>query len=132
MAIDLKKAAIAASTAACVWLISFSCCEQRIWLGVAGAQAGEGASRPPSVVGVRRNYHRRPVYGHGLFEDAVAATTSPWIYDDYYCYGRPYGARGYPPGRRYYRSYSGGYCVRASSVTGLYARPTLFPRYYID
>jgi hypothetical protein len=131
MAIGLKKAAIAASTAACVGLMSFSCCEQRISLGVAGAQAREGASRPPSVVGARK-YHRRSVYRHGLFEDAVAATTSPWIYDDYYCYGGPYRGSGYPPGRHYFRSYSGGYCVRGSSITGLYARPTLFPRYYVD
>ena len=69
---------------------------------------------------MRRQYR----HGYGLFAAAVAATTSPWNYDDYYCYGVPY------TGGYYYRSYPGGYCVSRSYVTAFYGRPTLFPRYY--
>src|ERR1700730_5475734 len=118
MKVALKRTAIATSTVACVALLSFSWSEQRgVSLGVESAQ---GADR--STVGVARRQYRRS--GNELFAAAVAATTSPWNYDDYYCYGCPY-AGGY-----YYRRYPGGYCVSRSYVTGLYGRPTLFPRFY--
>ena len=113
----LRNVAIAASTVACAALLSFGWSEQRgVSLGVESAQ---GADR--STAGVVRRQYR---HGYGLFAAAVAATTSPWNYDDYYCYGVPY------TGAYYYRSYPGGYCVSRSYVTGLYGRPTLFPRYY--
>ena len=104
--------------------------EQRgVSLGVESAQARTGRpSSPISVAGVARRQYRRS--GYGLFAAAVAATTSPWNYEDYFCYGAPYAGRGYPPGG-YYRSYPGGYCLSRSDVTGLYGRPTLFPRYYV-
>ena len=124
MKVALKRTAIATSTAACVALLSFSWSEQRgVSLGVESAQ---GADR--STVGVARRQYRRS--GNELFAAAVAATTSPWNYDDYYCYGDPYAGRGYPPGSYYYGSYAGGYCVSRSYVTGLIGQPTLFPRYY--
>jgi hypothetical protein len=127
----LIRTAIATSTVACVALLSFSWSEQRgVSLGVESAQAGTNrSSTPPSVAGVARRQYRRPDRGYGLWADAVASTTSPWNYDDYYCYGDPYAGRGYPPGY-YYRSYPGGYCVSSGYVTGLYTKPTLFPRYY--
>ena len=132
MKVALKRTAIATSTVACVALLSFSWSEQRgVSLGVESAQARTGRpSTPISVAGVARRQYRRSVYGHGLFAAAVAATTSPWNYEDYFCYGAPYAGRGYPPGG-YYRSYPGGYCLSRSDVTGLYGRPTLFPRYYV-
>ena len=126
----LKRTAIATSTVACVTLFSFGWSEQGgISLEVGGsAQAGTNRqSTAPSVAGGVRRQHRRS--GYGLWVAAVAATTTPRHYDDYYCYGDPYAGRGYPPGY-YYRSYPGGYCVSSSELTGLYARPTLFPRYY--
>jgi hypothetical protein len=99
-----------------------------------GIENAQGADRstlvPPSIAGVARRPYRRPPYGHGVFDAAVAATTSPWNYDDYFCYGNPYDGGGYPPGSHYYGTYPGGYCVSRSYVTGLYGRPTLFPRYY--
>jgi hypothetical protein len=117
MKVALKRTAIATSTVACVALLSFSWSEQRgVSLGVESAQ---GADR--STVGVARRQYRR---GYGVFAAAVAATTSPWNYDDYYCYGIPY------TGGYYYRSYPGGYCLNRSDVTGFYTQPTLFPRYY--
>jgi hypothetical protein len=104
----LRNVAIAASTVACAALLSFGWSEQRgISLGIESAQ---GADR--STAGVVRRQYR---HGYGLFAAAVAATTSPWNYDDYYCYGVPY---------------TGGYCVSRSYVTAFYGRPTLFPRYY--
>jgi hypothetical protein len=133
MKVALKRTAIATSTVACVALLSFSWSEQRgVSLGVASAQARiNRPSTPLSVAGVARRQYRRSVYGHGLFAAAVAATTSSWNYDDYVCYADPYAGRGYPPGSGYYyNSYPGGYCVSSSDVTGLYAQPTLFPRYY--
>jgi hypothetical protein len=132
MKVALKRTAIAASTVACVALLSFSWSEQRgVSLGVESAQGADRSTvAPRSVAGVARRQYRRSVYGHGLFAAAVAATTSPWNYDDYYCYGDPYAGRGYPPGSYYYGSYPGGYCVSRGYATGLYAQPTLFPRYY--
>lgn len=116
--VALKRTGIATSTVACVTLLSFSWSEQRgISLGVESAQAADR-----SAVAVARRQHRRS--GDELLAAAVAATTSPWNYDDYYCYGVPY------TGGHYYHGYAGGYCVSGSYVTGLYGRPTLFPRYY--
>jgi hypothetical protein len=126
MEMALKRMAAAASTIACVALLSFSWSEQRgLSLGVGEAQARVGRpSAPLGVGGIARRQYRRS--GSALLAEAVAATTSPWNYDDYYCYDDPYSRRGYPPGSYYYRTYSGGYCFTA----GLIGRPTLFPRYY--
>jgi hypothetical protein len=127
----LIRTALATSTVACVALLSFSWSEQRgVSLGIESAQAGTNRpSTRPSVAGVTRRQVQRPDRGYGLWADAVASTTAPWNYDDYYCYGDPYAGRGYPPGY-YYRSYPGGYCVSSGYVSGTYAKPTLFPRYY--
>jgi hypothetical protein len=124
------KTVIAGSTVTCVTLLSFSWSQQRgVSLGVEAAQARDG--RPSTQIGVagiaRRQYRRS---GQELLAAAVAATTSPWNYDDYYCYGVPYSPRRYPPGSYYYRNYPGGYCLSGSYATGLVGRPTLFPRYY--
>ena len=134
MKVALKRTAIATSTVVCVALLSFSWSEQRgVSLGIESAQGADRSTVVPlSVAGVARRQYRRSVSGYGLFAAAVAATTSPWNYDDYYCYGDPYAGRGYPPGGYYYGSYPGGYCVSRSYVTGLYTQPTLFPRYYGD
>ena len=132
MKVALKRPAIATSTVACVVLLSLSWSEQGgISLGVESAQARTNRqSTPPGVAGVVRRQHRRSIdAGYGLWAEAVAATTTPRHYDDYYCYADPYAGRGYPPGY-YYRRYPGGYCVSSSDITGLYAQPTLFPRYY--
>src|SRR5437764_74210 len=131
MMLALKRTAIATSLA-CVALLSFSWSEQRgVSLGIESAQARiDRPSTPLSVAGVARRQYRRSVSGHGIFAAAVAATTSAWNYDDYDCYGDPYEARGYPPGGYFYSSYPGGYCVSRSYASGLYTRPTLFPRYY--
>jgi hypothetical protein len=130
MKVVLKRTAIAAATVACAVLLSFSWSEHRgVSLGVESAQAR--VDRPPTPVGAARRQSRRSVSGQGLLAAAVAATTTPWNYDDYDCYGDPYAGRGYPPGY-YYSSYPGGYCVSRGYATGLYARPTLFPRYYGD
>jgi hypothetical protein len=127
MKVALKRTAIAASTVACVVLLSFGWSEQRgVSLGVESAQ-GADQSTAPRVAGVARRQYRRSV--NGVFAAAVASTTSPWNYDDYYCYGDPYAGR-YPPGSYYYRSYPGGYCISSGYLTGTYAQPTLFPRYY--
>ena len=127
----LIRTAIATSTVACVALLSFSWSEQRgVSLGVESAQARiDRPSTPLSVAGVARRQSRRSVSGQGLLAAVVAGTTSPWNYDDYDCYDEPYAGRGYPPGY-YYSSYPGGYCVSRGYATGLYTRPTLFPRYY--
>jgi hypothetical protein len=131
MKVALKRAAIATSTVTCVALLSFSWSEQRgVSLGIESSQARINRPSTPLSAGVAHRQHQRSVYGRGLFAEAVAATTSPWNYDDYVCYGDPYAGKGYPPGGYYYRNYPGGYCVSSSYVTGLYARPTLFPRYY--
>ena len=134
MKMALKRTAIATSTVACVALLSFNWSEQRgVSLGIESAQARiNRPSAPLSVAGVARRQYRRSEYRHGLFAAAVAATTSPWNYDDYVCYGDSYAGRGYPPRGYYHSSYPGGYCVSSSYVTGLYAQPTLFPRYYGD
>jgi hypothetical protein len=131
MKMALKKTAIATSTVACVALLSFSCSERNgVSLGIEIAAARSARSSPPiNTAGIARRQYRRSVYGHEVFAAAVAATTSPWHYNDYYCYDAPPAGRGAPPG--YYSSYPGGYCVSSSNVTGLYARPTLFPRYYV-
>jgi hypothetical protein len=130
MKVALKRTAIATSTVACLALLSFSWSEQRgVSLGVESAQGADRSTVAPlSVARVARRQYRRS--GQELFAEAVAATTSPWNYDDYYCYATPYGGSGYPPGSYYYSSYPGGYCVSRSYVTGLYTQPTLFPRYY--
>jgi hypothetical protein len=129
MKVALKRTAIATSTVACVVLLSFNWSEQRgVSLGVESAQARiDRPLTPSSVAGAARRQHRRS--GNGLFREVVAATTSLWNYDDYYCYGVPYAGRGYPPGSYYYSSYPGD-CVSRSDITGLIGRPTLFPRYY--
>jgi hypothetical protein len=126
MKVALKRTAIATSIVACVALLSFSGSEQRgVSLGVDSAQAQiDRPLTPVSVSGVARRQYRRSIYGYGLFGAVAAATTSPWNYDDYYCYGRDY------PGGYYYSSYPGGNCVTRSYITGLIGRPTLFPRYY--
>lgn len=135
MQVTIRRTAIASAIVACATLLSFS------WSGRDGlslrVQIAEARTdRPPpqvSVVGVARRQYRRPARGSEVFAAAVAATTSPWNYDDYYCYDAPYagnaGSRALRPG--YYSSYPGGYCVRSSNITGLYARPTLFPRFYV-
>ena len=128
MKATLKRTAIATSTVACVTLLSFSWSEQRgASLGVETAQAQN--SRPSASRSVARRNYRRPDAGYGIWAAAVASTTSPWLYDDYYCYGDPYAGRGYPPSY-YYRSYPGGYCISSGYASGLYTQPTLFPRYY--
>ena len=131
MKVALKRVAIATSTVACVALLSSSWYEQGgISLGIESAQARTNRqSTPPGVAGAVRRQHRRSLQGQELLMDVVAATTTPRHYDDYYCYGDPYAGRGYPPGY-YYRRYPGGYCVSSSDIIGLYAQPTLFPRYY--
>jgi hypothetical protein len=129
MTVALKGTAIAISTVACVALLSFSWSEQHgVWLGIESAQGADQSI--VRIGGVARREQRQAVNGRGLFAEAVAATTSPWNYDDYVCYGDAYIGRGHPPAGYYYSSYPGGYCVRRSDVTGFYARPTLFPRYY--
>jgi hypothetical protein len=127
----LKRTAIATSTVACVALLSFSWSEHRgVSLGVESAQARvDRPSTPVSVAGVARRQSRRFASGDRLLAAAVAATTTPRNYDDYDCYGDRYARRIYPPGY-YYSSYPGGYCLSRDYSTGLYARPTLFPRYY--
>jgi len=130
----LKRAAIAISTGACVALLPFGWSEQHSSLGIESAQARTNrASRPIFVAEDARHTYRRSgsgVYGRGLYAAAVAATTSAWNYDDYYCAGDSYAGRGYPPGSYYYRGYPGGYCVSAGYASGLYTRPTLAPRFY--
>jgi hypothetical protein len=127
----LRNVAIATTTVAFAALLSFGWSEQRgISLGVESAQAADRSTVDPHSAGVARRQYRRSVYGYGpgadpgagLVRAAAAATTSPWNYDDYYysgCYY--YGANG---------SYPGGCYVSWSYLTGLYGRPTLFPRYY--
>ena len=126
----VKRLAIAISTFAYVALLSFSWSEHRgVSLGVESAQARvDRPSRPVNVNGVARRQSRRFASGDRLLASAVAATTTPRNYDDYDCYGDAYAGRVYPPG--YYNSYPGGYCVSREYSTGLYTRPTLFPRYY--
>jgi len=131
MKLVLKRIAIATFTVACVALLSFSWSEHRgVSLGVESAEARvDRPSTPVRVAGVVRRQSRRSLSGNGLLAAVVAATTSPRNYDDYDCYDDPYAGRSYPPGY-YYSSYPGGYCVSRGYATGLYARPTLFPRYY--
>jgi hypothetical protein len=131
MKVVLKRTVIATSTVACVVLLSFGWSEHRgVSLGVESAEARvDRPSTPVRGTAVARRQARRSVTGHGLLAAVVASTTSPWNYDDYDCFDDPYAGRGYPPGY-YYNSYPGGYCVSRGYATGLYARPTLFPRYY--
>jgi hypothetical protein len=118
--VAFERTAIAIATGACVVLVSFSWSEQRgVSLGVERAQGADQSS-----VGGPRRQRRQSDRGYALWAEAVAATTTPWNYDDYYCYGVPY------TGGYYHRSYPGGYCFRFNEVTGLYGRPTLAPRYY--
>ena len=133
MKMGLKKTSIAASTVACAVLLSFSWSERRgVSVGVGSAQARIDRPSPPvSDVWVVRRQYRRSLSGHRLLSAAIAATTSPWNYDDYDCYGDPYAGRGYLPGY-YYSSYPGGACISRGFATGLHSRPTLFPRYYGD
>jgi hypothetical protein len=120
----LMRTAIAASTVACVALLSFGWSEQRgVSLGVESAQGADRALTPGGVAGGARGHYRRSDRGYGVWAEAVAATTTPWIYDDYYCYGVPYTGA-------YYHRYPGGYCAQLNDVSVLYARPTLAPRYY--
>jgi hypothetical protein len=130
----LRKAAFAASTVVFGTLLSVSWSEQggaRLGVENAQAQSNRSSTHSRNTAGVRRQYPRSGS-GRRLLAEAVASTTTPWNYDDYYCYDNPYaGWRNIPVGY-YYRSYPGGYCLRSGDVTGLYARPTLFPRYYGD
>ena len=129
MKAGLKRAAIATSIFACVALLSFSWSEQRgVSLGFESAQARVDRPLNPVNGGARRK-SRRFASGDRLLAAAVAATTTPRIYDDYDCYGDPYAGRGFPPGY-YYSSYPGGYCVSREYSTGLNTQTTLFPRYY--
>ena len=130
MKVVLRRIVIATATFACVALLSFSWSEHRgVSLGFERAEArADRPSTPVRAAGVARRQSRRSVSGHGLLAAVVAATTSPRHYDDYDCYNDPYAGTGYPPG--YYSSYPGGYCVSRGYATELYARPTLFPRYY--
>jgi hypothetical protein len=121
---------IAASTVACAALLSFSWSEHRgVLLGIESAEARVARpSTPARVPGVSRQQARRS--GQELLAAVVAATTTPRNYDDYDCYDDPsYAGRGYPSG--YFSSYPGGYCISRGYSAGLYARPTLFPRYYV-
>ena len=131
MKVALKRIVIATFSVACVTLLSFSWSEHRgVSLGVECAEARvDRLSTPVRVAGVARRQSRQSARGQGLLAAVAAATTSPWNYDDYDCYDDPYAGRGYPPGY-YYSSYPGGYCVSRSYTSGLYTRPTLFPRYY--
>lgn len=134
MGTALKKVAVLAATAACFSLISYSGSDWKFSLGIerAYAQTDRALRRQSHAVGSARHSYRRPGPGstRALVAEAVASTTSYWDYDDNYCSGDRDAYRRYPPGSYYYRSYSGGYCVPANFITGRYARPTLFPRYY--
>jgi hypothetical protein len=127
---QMRSVAIATSTVACAALLSFGWSEQRgVSLGVESAQAADRSTVDPHSAGVARHQYRRGYGpgadpGAGMLRAAAAATTSPWNYDDYYytypgCYY--YGA---------YGVYPGGCYLSFSYLTGLYGRPTLFPRYY--
>ena len=130
MRVVLNRFVIATSAFACAALLSFSWSDRRgVSLGVESAEARvDRPSTTARAAAVARRQARRSVSGNGLLAAVVASTTSPWNYDDYDCYDDPYAGRGYPPG--YYSSYPGGYCVSRGYATGLYTRPTLFPRYY--
>ena len=130
MKVVLKRTAIATFAVACGALLSFSWSEHRgVSLGVESAEARvDRPSTTARAAAVARRQARRSVSGNGLLAAVVSSTTSPWNYDDYDCYDDPYAGRGYPPG--YYSSYPGGYCVSRAYSSGLYTRPTLFPRYY--
>jgi len=131
MRVVLNRFVIATSAFTCAALLSLSWSERHgVSLGVKSAEAR--VDRPASPVrgaGITRRQSRRSASGNGLLATVVAATTSPWNYDDYDCYADPYTGRRDPPGY-YYNSYPGGFCVSRGYATGLYARPTLFPRYY--
>lgn len=132
MQVAVRRIAIATPLVACATLLSFSWSEvggTSLRVGTAEARI-DRPSPPNGVAGVARRQHRRAAHGSGVLAAAVAATTSPWNYNDYYCYDTPYAGRSAPrPG--YYSSYPGGYCVSSSDISGLHARPTLFPRFYV-
>jgi hypothetical protein len=130
MKVVLKRIVIATFAVACGVLLSFGWSEHRgVSLGIESAEARvDRPSTTARAAAVARRQARRSVSGNGLLAAVVASTTSPWNYDDYDCYDDPYAGRSYPPG--YYSSYPGGYCVSRGYATGLYTRPTLFPRYY--
>lgn len=131
MKLTLNRTAIAILAVACEALLSFGWSEQDgVSLRIETAEAAD-RSVPQTYLGrTARRPVRGSMYRDEIFAAAVAATVSPWHYDDYYCYGHPSATRGAPPGS-YYRSYTGGYCASSSDVSGLHARPTLFPRYYV-
>jgi hypothetical protein len=126
-----KRIVVAPSAFVCAALLSFSWSEHRGFsLGVESAKAQvDRPSTPVRVAGSVRRQSRRTVSDQGLLAAVAAATTTPRNYDDYDCYDDPYAGRAYPSGY-YYRTYPGGYCVSRDYTTGIYARPTLFPRYY--
>ena len=132
MNLTSTRAMIAAVTVASAALMSFNWSERDgVSLGIKIAEARTDRPGPKiSVAGTARRHARRSVYNNEVFATAIASTTSPWHYEDYYCYAHPSAGRAAPPGS-YYRSYPGGYCISSSDVTGLHARPTLFPRYYL-
>jgi hypothetical protein len=134
MKVVWKRIIVATSAFACAALLPFSWSEHRGFsLGVESADAADAQVDRPStnvrVAGVVRRQSRRTVSDKGLLAAVVAATTTPRNYDDYDCYDDLFAGRTYPPGY-YYRSYPGGYCVSRDYSTGIYTRPTLFPRYY--
>jgi hypothetical protein len=131
MKVVLRRTAIAASTVVGVALLSFSWSEHHgVSLGIESAQARvDRQATRISVNRVARRQSRRFASGDRLLATAVAATTTPRNYDDYDCYRDPYAGRVYPPGY-YYSSYPGGTCVSRGYAGALYARPTLFPRYW--
>ena len=131
MKVVLKRIVIATIAVACGVLLSFGWSERRgVSLGIESAEARvDRPSTTARAAAVARRQARRSVSGNGLLAAVVASTTSPWNYGDYDCYDDPYAGRGYPPGY-YYSSYPGGYCVSRAYSSGLYTRPTLFPRYY--
>jgi hypothetical protein len=130
--VALKRIAVAISMVACATSLSFGWSEQHgVSLRIETVQAADSRLPPPvGAAGVARRHYRQPLYGHGLFAEAIASTTSPWNYDDYVCYGDPNAGRGYPPGSYYYDAYPGGTCVSSGYLNGTYARPLLAPRYY--
>ena len=126
----LKRTAIAASTVACVALLSFSWSEQRgVSLGVEIAEARVDRPSIPVNEGVARRQSRRFASGDRLLAAAVAATTTPRNYDDYDCYGDLTQV-----GATLLAIIIAAILAATASVattsTGLYTRPTLFPRYY--
>jgi hypothetical protein len=132
---NMRKHAIATSTAVCAVLLSFSWSEQRgVSLSVESAQARFGRPLTPlSVAGVARRQHRRAAYAYGAGVVGAGLAAGYGYYG-----GSPYAGAGWADYGGYgtsgyygtYGGYPGGYYggwVNRSYVTG---RPTLFPRYY--